>query len=433
MVDILSLMLNNTSLYYLLSGSKYYDFLESNDFSSLIKNHSEREIEYFFNNRFIRHEKWFIRYLKILIAVFTVNLLARKFERSLSHFCCFYDFRYSKFAPATLMALNTFNKNRRFFNIEFDRFIFLKDLIFQVNAKVNEFCKNRDLKLERILFVQSNTPIGLEMEFSNKGASAGKFLESGKGDPLFNFSKYHYYHLARYMWRFGAYIDSNTPFKQFIKKGGFLEYTFTVPDKFLQDSMPLSNSPDFVCKLIEEAVTFTPVKPHSLHVTLQKNSNREKLPFPSYDEILFLLFCSGQFFYKNGKLVEGRIIEENMKDIVLYRKRKNFRKWVDTVEFSHMRLCRDFVRRNVYEPSIMLMIAYKNLFAFPDVFPYTYKLRQWGKNPYLPRVNPADMLSLVRKGLDYETALPEKYKSCVMEQIRELFLSNSELVAGETA
>jgi|GEM_PF-1512202 len=426
-------MLNNTALYYLLAGSKYYDFLESRDFADQIKIYSEKEIEYFFNNRFIRHENWFRRYLKILIAVFTVNLLARKFERSLSRLCCIYDLSYSRFAPATLMALSVFNKNRRFFNVEFDQFIFLKDLICRVNSRVNEFCKNTNLNPERVMFVQGNTPLGVEMEFSNKGTAAGRFLETGKGDPLVNFSKYHYYHLTNFMWRFGAYIDSDTPFKQFIKKGGFLEYTFTVPDKFLQTSMPLTNSPDFAGKLIGEAVKFTPVQPHSLHITLQKNPGKNKLPFPSFNEILFLLFCSGQFLHKNGKIVESRIVEKNMKDIILYRKRKNYRKWVDTVEFSHMRLCRDFIRRNVYEPSIMLMVAYKNLFVFTDIFPYTNKLRQWGKEPYVPELNPGDMFELIRKGLNEEKALPEHYKEYIMEKIKELFFFNRSIVMNKTA
>jgi len=426
-------MLNSTALYYLLAGSKYYSFLDSKDFVRQVRNYSEKEIEYFFNNRFIRHEKWFRRYLKILIAVFTVNLLARKFERYLSRLCCFYDLSCSRFAPATLMALRAFNKNRQFFNIEFDRFIFLRELIYIVNSRVNEFCKCTNLYPDRIQFIQGNTPLGVEMEFSNKGTAAGRFLERGKGDPLVNFSKYHYYHLTNFMWRFGAYIDSDTPFKQFIKKGGFLEYTFTVPDKFLQTSMPLTNSPDFAGKLINEAVKFTPVQPHSLHITVQKNTVKHKLPLPSFDEILFLLFCSGQFLCKDGKIVESRIVEENMKDIVLLRKRKNYKKWVDTVEFSHMRLCRDFIRRNVYEPSIMLMVAYKNLFAFADIFPYTNKLRQWGRLPYLPALNPNDMFEIIRKGLDEEKALPEHYKEYIVEKVKEFYFFNKSIVMNKTA
>jgi hypothetical protein len=387
-----------------------------------VKNKTEREIEYFFNKRFVRHEKWFRKYFKFLTAVFTVNLLSREFERFLKKKACFFDQKYTLTAPSTLFAINEYNKNRAFFNIEYDNFVFIKDLVYELNEKVKAYCKNKKLDVDLDFILQSNTPLGIELEFSNKGASAGKLFQSHKKDSLLNFSKYYYCHMMNFMWRFGAYIDSNIPMQQFVKKGGFLEYTFTVPDRAFEPSKPLTNSPNFASTLIGEAVRFTPVKPHSLHVTLEVNSfSDRKKPYVSFDDMVFLFLCTGEFATSPKGVVEKRITEKNMKDAVIFRKRKNKKGLVNTVEFTHMRLSRDFVKRNVYEPSLLLMIAYKNLFAFSDIFPYTKKMYDWGKKPEAWKNTPVEMFERVRKGLDMERSLPVGYKNEMIDRLRKLY------------
>jgi len=110
-----------------------------------------------------------------------------------------------------------------------------------------------------------------------------------------------------------------------------------------------------------------------------------------------------------------------MKDAVIFRKRKNKKGLVNTVEFTHMRLSRDFVKRNVYEPSLLLMIAYKNLFAFSDIFPYTKKMYDWGKKPEAWKNTPVEMFERVRKGLDMERSLPVGYKNEMIDRLRKLY------------
>jgi len=421
-------MNNKTLLYYILTGYKYYKIRQDSSIFRHIKNDSDDEIKYFFNKRYFRNESWYLRYLKILGAIFTVNILARHYERWLSKKCLFLDKKYSVFAPATYYALKAYNSNMRHFNFKISRDIFISDMLFKINDRVEDFFKKIEIESSYTPFIHSNTPIGIELEFTNVGPKAGKFFASEKGDPLHNFSKYHHYHLKKFLWRFGAYIDSEIPFKQIIKKGGFLEYTFTRPDSTLSSSIPLTNSPQFAAQLIGEAVRFTPVKPHSLHVTLESIKDSNKRPMIGFEESLFILMCTGQFVKYGSKVFEARIMEKNMKDIFMSRKRKNDGKWVDTIEFSNMRLCRDFVKRDVYEPSIFVFIAFKNLFRFDDILPFSYNIQKWGENPDYRKIDAEKMFNILEKGLEFEKSLPIKYKETILMRIKDIYLYNCSII-----
>jgi hypothetical protein len=417
-------MNNKTALYYLLSGSIYYKHIGNRDHLKILKKEVDKEIEYFFSKRSIRNEPWNKRYLKMLSVVFSVNLLARRTESRLYSFFSYYTDKYNKFALSTMLALKEFNSNRKYFHIDVDKEKFLPELIYEINDKVNEYCLKCKCKFVRENFIFSNTSIGIELEFSNKGVKAGSFFESGQDDPLLNFSKYHYYHLMKFMWRFGAYVDSNTPFKQFVKKGGFLEYTFTRPDMVFRASQPLTSSPYIAANLIEEAVKFTPVRPHSLHISFELKSNF-KLKSISYEDIIFILLCTGHFVLdERGNVKESRVTEKNMKMLAEIRDRRNDNGWVVTVEFTHMRLCREFIKRNVYEPSILFLIACKNIFDFNNVGGYSNELLEWGKSPYIPDINFNEKFNLIKKGLDMEISLPLWYKEKIFDEIMEIFNFN---------
>lgn len=419
-------MVNNTALYHLLSGHRYYKLSENKKNIEEIKNVVDKEIEYFFNKRFTRNEKWYQRYLKILVAVFTVNLLAREFDRKLAQKGCMYNPNFSETAISTYFAIREFNKSRKHFFFKTESSMFISEIVRKVYENVKKYIMFHPFNIQDLKFIGSNTPLGIELEFSNVGKNAGYLFETGKNDPLLNFSKYHYYHLTKFMWRFGAYIDANTSFQQFIKKGGFLEYTFTVPDHVFKPSMPLTNSPDFASELIKEAVRFTPVKPHSLHVTLQ--TNNKKLPFITLEDMIYFLLVTGHFIKNNGQTIESRVTEGNMKDIAYLRQRKNSCGIVDTIEFTNMRLSRDFVRRGVYKPSIFLMIAYKNLFRFYDIVPFFREIIKWGKKPTFNNYKLTDFLNIVKLGLDKEISLPEQYKNLLLSEIKELFLRNTSFI-----
>lgn len=274
---------------------------------------------------------WHERYFPILIAVFSMNLLARRIERRLSHLYSQCNVKYSRFAPATLLALREYNNNQSSFVVDVEPLVFLKDLVYELNEKVNEHCRTHQCIPDMGTLIHSNTSIGVELEFSNKGGhTAGKFFVSGRGDDLKNFSKYHYYHLMKFMWRLGgAYVDSEVPFKQFIRKGGFLEYTFTKPDAVFKPSEPLTSSPKLAASMIEESVRFTAVRPpHSLHVTFQLDDRCKRLPQIAFQEMLFLMLCTGHFVRGGERgVTETRITEGNMKEWAVFRERRNPSGW----------------------------------------------------------------------------------------------------------
>ncbi|PLX69165.1 MAG: hypothetical protein C0602_07030 [Denitrovibrio sp.] len=421
-------MNNRTALYYILSGPVYYQVIKDRRRLQLLKKEVLKEEIYFFEKRYVIRESWHKRYFKILIAVFSVNLIARMIERKISRSHSVYQDNYSKFAFSTMLALREYNNNRSFFNIETEEFIMLKDLIKIINDRVNMYCNHKKCHFNTLSLIHSNTPLGIEIEFTNKGSKAGKFFENKQKDALFNFSKYHFYHLIKFMWRFGAYVDSEMPFKQFIRKGGFLEYTFTRPDIAFKPSQPLTSSPALAARLIEESIRFTPVRPHSLHITFQIDENSKKLPVVSYEELFFMMICTGHFENTGKGLIETRISEGNMKDWAVIRDRRNDKGWVKTVEFTHMRACRSFVKRGVYEPAILLLLAYKNLFNFENVEGHSSKLREWAKAPSVPSVNIDFMLEKVYRGLSLEVSLPEHYKKNTIKLIRKLYDYNKSML-----
>jgi hypothetical protein len=417
-------MNNQTALYYLLSGQNYYTSLKKKSDYKQLKKEVDKEIEYFFDNRYVRIESWNKIYLKILTAVFSVNLLSRIYERKLFHFHCQYFYKCSRYALSTLFALKTYNKNKKFFNINIESDIFLPELINKINNRVNEFLKNiSELDFDKN-FIRGNTPIGIELEFSNKGKDAGFFFTPSKDDPLLNFSKYHHYHLMKFMWRFGAYVDSNTPFKQFIKKGGFLEYTFTKPDLSFKPSEPLTYSPNIASELIKEAVKFTPIKPHSLHTTFEITNDYKKLEPISFKDIIFLIITTGHFLKKDESYYESRLTEGNMKEIIDYRERRNYDGWVNTIEYTYMRLSRDFVRKNIYELAILMQISYKNIFSFEYFHTYSNDLIKWAKKPYKIPINLEEKLQKIKIGLDKEVSLTLKYKNSMIKKIKDIYLQN---------
>lgn len=423
-------MNNITVLYYLLSGPKYYLAAKNPSKMFLLKEEVRKEIEYFFEKRHIIHEPWNKRYRRILKAVFCVNLLARCIERSMSHTHCILDDKYSLYAPATMLALREYNNNRTFFTFDMDFDVFLKDIVLEANRRVNKYWSMRRDSFTVENMVHSDTPMGVELEFTNKGPKAGKLFETGRDDALLNFSKYHYYHLMKFMWRLGAYVDAEIPFKQFIKRGGFLEYTFTRPDMVFKPSAPLTSSPQFAAAFVDEAIKFTPVHPHSLHITFQLDPSYQMLPVFTFDELLFLMITTGHFVQGENGVYESRITEGNMKDWAVIRDRRNEGGWVVTVEFTHMRGSRDFVRRQVYEPSMLLLLAYKNLFNFSNIQVYSHQLLAWAKAPYLPEVDAESVLSRVRKGLDKELSLPDSYKEDAVRRIAGLYSYNSKLLSA---
>ncbi len=56
---------------------------------------------------------------------------------------------------------------------------------------------------------------------------------------------------------------------------------------------------------------------------------------------------------------------------------------------------------------------------------------KWAKSPTVPDLDVEGMLSKVKAGLDLEIALPEYYKAEALEQIRDLYIYNTQAIMGD--
>jgi hypothetical protein len=269
----------------------------------------------------------------------------------------------------------------------------------------------------------SATPIGIELEFSDTGTKAGNFFEEGV-PPFRNFSKYHHYNLLKYLWRFGAYIDSNIRIKQLIKKGGFLEYTFIRKQGAV--TSPLTMSPALAAGLIKEATAFTPVRPHSLHLSLEtgKAHTRDM----TQDELFTMMLLSGSFARREGGFVETRIMDGDIKGTAVLRNRLNRSGLKMTVEFAHMRLSKYAAAGNLYEPLIMMFIGLKNTLSFAEVDKFSNRLYFWAQKPYAPP-DKNRFMETVASGLKAEQTLTAPYREKQLSALSDLYERRKKLLS----
>ncbi|WP_026836245.1 hypothetical protein [Limisalsivibrio acetivorans] len=384
---------NRTAFFYLLAGRNYYKRITSTNRHEKLKEASRKELKYLSKLKYHKEDEWHPAYLDFLYSVLCVNLLGKYYERRLKHLCRLSDKRFSPFAPATYFALHDYNRNLDIFSYHPNRDDSIENLINTANRRVNTFLK--EARFERIpeRMIDGLTPIGIELEFSNVGTRAGNFFEQGVY-PFRNFSKYHHYHLLKFLWRFGAYIDSNYSMKQYIKKGGFLEYTFIPSGGF---TGPLTSSASLAGGLIKESLFFTPVKPHSLHLSLEIDSRTPNIE-PKFEDVLLFMMMSGDLRRENGRVVEKRILDGDVKGTAVIRDRINREGLKFTVEFAHLRLSPLRASENYYEPLILLLTALKNIFSFSDVDIYRNHLYDWARNARQPKIYPFPVSGIGGKG-----------------------------------
>jgi len=411
-------MYYKTALHYLFAGRKYYEDIRKRKDLRHFAKYSDKERKHLSRLKNFLNESWHGPYYKILFNVFCINLLARYFERNLKSENLCPEKKYDSFAPSTYFALKTFNKYKNYLSWNFDKNINIEWMVYHANEAVNKLLSSEQPLPDIRELYNSETPMGVELEFSNEGTNAGNFFEEG-GPALRNFSKYDHYHLLKFMWRFGAYIDSNLRIKQLIKKGGFLEYTFTGKGGKPGTTRPLTPSPALAAGLINEAVKFTPVRPHSLHfsVEMNKNSGRNDITF---EELIFFLMMTGDFGIKDGRLVETRFFDGDFKGIAVVRDRLNAEGIKMTIEYAHMRLSRDFVREGMYEPLVMFLLGSKNVWSFAPIAGWRNSLMDWALRPRAPKVDREKLYNALESGLLKEKTLPEHYIRYNINEMRKI-------------
>ena len=115
-------------------------------------------------------------------------------------------------------------------------------------------------------------PLGAELEFSNVGHSVIADYDSGPGtkDEVFDgFRYFPHFALPALTWKLGGHVDDHQAHRPDQCLRGFLEFSpgaFSTEPKF---SVPATKDPWLLGQLILQMVRFYPVKPHSLHLSIQ--------------------------------------------------------------------------------------------------------------------------------------------------------------------
>ncbi len=153
-----------------------------------------------------------------------------------------------------------------------------------------------------------HVPLGAELEFSNAGRSA--VYEQRPADPDFHHFRYFFdFELDRRSWKLGGYVDDHklSPIRE-KTQGGFLEYSLGKTDIFQHDSQPVTDDPRILSLLIRELIRYTPVKPHSLHLSFQDTAQNGFRERNDPEMLKCCLLLGGELACnENGELIEQRL------------------------------------------------------------------------------------------------------------------------------
>jgi gamma-glutamylcyclotransferase (GGCT)/AIG2-like uncharacterized protein YtfP len=211
---------------------------------------------------------------------------------------------------------------------------------------------------ELIQFVHSNwhsspTPLGSELEFSNLGVRAIN-PEPGEDSVYDSFQWFWDFDMLHRTWRLGGYIDSHRQMSIAQKRHrGFWEYAFGRYNILGDLSRPLFDCPWGMSLLINEAVKFLDITPHSLHISMELTGEHRHITDTRHKEsdLVCLLLLGGDLRHdKNGVMREWRIynneLDTNFQKSIHFSDRKyhfskpdqDFDEASDVVEYKYMRL-----------------------------------------------------------------------------------------------
>ncbi len=120
-------------------------------------------------------------------------------------------------------------------------------------------------------------PLGCEIELSNLGPAAVEPQRSIQklSDPIYDGFKYFYdFSLDVLSWKLGGYVDDHTGSTDQARRSGFLELAPGRLNIAGELSRPATADPWLLNQLINEAVKFYNIPPHSLHLSFQLRKNQ---------------------------------------------------------------------------------------------------------------------------------------------------------------
>lgn len=299
------------------------------------------------------------------------------------------------------------------------------------------------------------TPLGAELEFSNLGAQA--VYAKPNEDPVYDgfewFWDFDMFHRA---WRLGGHVDSHRQISLGQKRHrGFMEYAFGRYQILGDLSRPLFDCPWAMSLLINEAVKFLNVAPHSLHISMELGGQHKHITNKKHknEDLICLLLLGGDFQRsKNHKLREWRVynneLDTNFQNSLNFSDRKyHFTKFnqsideaADVMEYKFMRLHKG---EYDYETLIYALKGYQlHTHARPIKIqdkkgyelPEQKFLRKWAKNPKPLKEEAID--SFVKKvslGLmeEVESDHPKPYIVRICKKLRKTLITRNEYLKDQ--
>ncbi len=268
-------------------------------------------------------------YLRFAVKHTIINTLERYIRETHNHFL-YNPQPYWQFTGTILAALKLYDKHKEEIEyvidtkfelenyMEKDYVHYIVDSIYLAELLYKNYYEEIKFIAMDIFYQKEKgyLPLGVELEFSNLGEDAVNFENSEK-DKIFCNMKYFYdFDLMRRTWKFGGHIDDHT-FRFFSQKkdGGFLEYAFGKNCFFQTYSEPITSDPRILHELVIQTISFSDIKPHSLHLNIQcpyeVDWNKENDP----DLLICLLLLGGDFVFYNEKIYrEKRITKREIVD-----------------------------------------------------------------------------------------------------------------------
>lgn len=200
--------------------------------------------------------------------------------------------------------------------------------------EVVEEVYSRDQMRELSDFVDRNwrptaTPLGAELEFSHLGVRAVS-ASPGEDKAYDGFYWFNDFDLSRRTWRLGGHVDSHrSMIPGNARHRGFFEYALGRFNIVGDLSRPVFDCPWAMSLLINEAVKFLDIPPHSLHLSMElagSHSHITDKPHRESDLVCLLLLGGDVRPDESGSLREWRIhnneLDTNMKKSLNFSDRK---------------------------------------------------------------------------------------------------------------
>lgn len=298
------------------------------------------------------------------------------------------------------------------------------------------------------------TPLGAELEFSYLGKRAVDALpgEDPKYDSFNWFWDFDMYHRT---WRLGGHVDSHTEITGFRERHrGFFEYALGRYNIVGDLSRPLFDCPWGMSQLINEAVRFLDIPPHSLHISMElpKSPKRLVTDKPHKEENLACLVMIGGDVRpdKNGilraiRIHEGELDTNKMKSLNFLDRKMHFAKQnqdeseaADVMEYKFMRLFKEWTD---YESIIIMLKGYQfgskcrpvrsSIARNEPELPEQTFLRKWAEKPFpLDETAISRFLDIVENGIKLENKMAslDRRKKQIMQRIYEKLVAKNKFI-----